>query len=121
AARCPRAAPTVRPPGPATAGHFPSIEVLDSISRVEGQITTADQRALSVELRRLMAAYRDTSDLIEIGAYVTGANPLVDRAVQRKSDIDTFLRQDRGHTADLAESWPGLRHASGAAEAGANA
>jgi flagellum-specific ATP synthase len=105
----------------ATAGHFPSIEVLDSISRVEGQITTADQRALSVELRRLMAAYRDTSDLIEIGAYVTGANPLVDRAVQCKGDIDNFLRQDRGHTADLAESWAGLRHAIGAEQAGANA
>ena len=57
----------------ATAGHFPSIDVLDSISRVE----PADHRRPSSgrssrELRRLLAAYRDAKDLIEIGAYVTG-------------------------------------------------
>jgi flagellum-specific ATP synthase len=92
----------------ATAGHFPSIEVLDSVSRVESMITSPEQRRLSVEVRRLMAAYRDTKDLIEIGAYVPGANPLVDRSVHLKDAIDGFLRQDKAQTVTLSDSWRGL-------------
>ncbi len=94
----------------ATAGHFPSIEVLDSISRVEGAITSPDQRALTAEMRRLLAAYRDTRDLIEIGAYTPGANPLVDRAVAMKDQLDVFLRQDKAHTLPAEESWLHLAH-----------
>ena len=65
----------------ATSGHFPSIDVLESISRVAPRVMTAEQIAEATELRRLMAAYRDAKDLIEIGAYVKGSNPLVDRSV----------------------------------------
>ncbi len=89
----------------ATAAHFPSIEVLDSISRVEGAITTREQRELVRELRRLLAAYRDTRDLIEIGAYSRGANPVVDRAIDLKELIDAFLCQDLATTVPAPESW----------------
>ena len=89
----------------ATAGHFPSVEVLESISRVEGAITTPDQRGLARELRRLLAAYRDTRDLIEIGAYVRGANALVDRAVELKELIDAFLRQEMDEAVPLQQAW----------------
>jgi len=89
----------------ATAGHYPSIEVLDSVSRVESVISTPDQRALARELRALMAAYRDAKDLIEIGAYSTGANPVVDRAIALKELIDAFLRQDVAATSSAADSW----------------
>ncbi len=89
----------------ATAGHFPSIEVLDSISRVEPAITTTEQRALVRELRRLLAAYRDAKDLIEIGAYAKGANRLVDRAIELRELIDAFLCQEVSVTYPAAESW----------------
>ena len=92
----------------ATADHFPSIEVLESISRVEPAILTRAQRALAREIRRLLAAYRDAKDLIEIGAYVPGANPLVDRAVRLKDRIDAFLRQDITETVTSNESWAAL-------------
>ena len=92
----------------ATAGHFPSIEVLDSISRVEPAITTPAHRAVAGELRRLLAAYRDARDLIEIGAYVHGANPLVDRALHVLGDIDRFLRQDVTQTVSAEASWAAL-------------
>ena len=59
----------------ATAGHFPTIEVLDSISRVAGAVTTPEQQAAAVGLRRLLAADREVKDLVEIGAYVPGTNP----------------------------------------------
>jgi flagellum-specific ATP synthase len=89
----------------ATAGHFPSIEVLESISRVEPAITTPEQRALVRELRQLLAAYRDAKDLIEIGAYAKGSNPLVDRALELKDLVDGFLRQDVAEPCPAEESW----------------
>jgi flagellum-specific ATP synthase len=89
----------------ATAGHFPAIEVLDSISRVGPAVTTPEQRALAAELRRLLAAYRDARDLIEVGAYSKGASRVVDRAVELKDLIDAFLRQDMSITSLIDDSW----------------
>jgi flagellum-specific ATP synthase len=93
----------------ATAGHFPSIEVLESISRVAPAITSREQRDAATEFRKLLAAYRDARDLIEIGAYVPGTNPLVDRAVQLRDAMDGFLRQDIGEIASAEASWQALQ------------
>jgi len=92
----------------ATANHFPSIEVLESISRVEPAILSRDQRALASELRRLMAAYREAKDLVEIGAYVSGSNPLVDRAIRQKDAVDGFLRQDITEITRAGDAWAEL-------------
>ena len=92
----------------ATAGHFPSIDVLESISRVSGAVTTPEQRAAAIELRRLLAAHRDARELIEIGAYAPGANPTVDRAVALMPAIETFLRQPIGSTVPAASAWSDL-------------
>ena len=89
----------------ATAGHFPSIDVLESISRVEPAITTDAQRVLARELRQLLAAYREAKELIETGFYAPGSNPVVDRAIELKPYIDAFLRQDVEETFDPATSW----------------
>ncbi len=89
----------------ATSGHFPSIEVLDSVSRVEPMITTPEQRALSADMRRLLAAYRDARDLIEIGAYVPGTNPTVDRAVSLRDDLDAFLQQRKSEIVPSEDAW----------------
>ena len=80
----------------ATAGHFPSIDVLESISRVADAVTTPEQRGDATELRRLLAAHRDVRELVEIGAYVTGTNPDADRALALMPQIDEFLRQPHG-------------------------
>ncbi|WP_162872925.1 FliI/YscN family ATPase [Austwickia chelonae] len=91
----------------ATSGHFPAIDVLESISRAEKAITTREQRGDSVTIRQLLAAKRDAKDLIEIGAYVAGSNPQVDRALRQSADIDGFLRQDLEDLtpADTTWSW----------------
>jgi flagellum-specific ATP synthase len=78
----------------ATSGHYPAVDVLESISRADKAITTREQRADAAVIRRLLAARRDAKDLIEIGAYVPGTNPTVDRALRQADDIDAFLRQD---------------------------
>ena len=89
----------------ATAGHFPSIDVLESISRLTPAITTPEQRAHSTEFRRLLAAYRDARDLVEIGAYVAGTNPLVDRAIALRDAMDGFLRQDLHELTPASDAW----------------
>ncbi|GAA0543733.1 flagellar protein export ATPase FliI [Paractinoplanes ferrugineus] len=89
----------------ATAGHFPAIQALDSISRVANKITTREQRADATELRRLMAAHREVRELVEIGAYVPGTNPEADRANALWSHITAFLRQDMDEKTDPADAW----------------
>jgi flagellum-specific ATP synthase len=92
----------------ATAGHFPSIDVLESISRVSGAVTAPAQQAAATELRALLAAHRDAKDLIEIGAYVPGTNPTVDRSVVLKGAIDGFLRQGIHEITPTDQAWDHL-------------
>jgi flagellum-specific ATP synthase len=92
----------------ATAGHFPSVQALDSISRVANKITTREQRADATELRRLMAAHRDVRELVEIGAYVPGTNPDADRARELWPAINAFLRQSLGDPYPAGAAWDAL-------------
>ncbi len=89
----------------ATAGQFPTVDALESISRVAPAITSTEQRMAATELRRIMAAHRDAKDLIEIGAYVPGSNPLVDRAVLLESATKAFLAQDLHESVSAEHSW----------------
>jgi flagellum-specific ATP synthase len=93
----------------AHAGHFPSIDVLESISRVSGAVTTPEQRRDATALRRLMAAHREVRELVEIGAYVPGTNPDADAARARWPGINEFLRQDMDDQTPADEAWAALR------------
>ena len=99
----------------ATAGHFPSIQALDSISRVANRITTPEQRSDAVELRRMMAAHRDVRELVEIGAYVQGTNPEADRATAIWPHITAFLCQGLDEKVSADEAWQALRQLIAAA------
>jgi flagellum-specific ATP synthase len=99
----------------ASAGHFPSIDVLESVSRVTNNITSLQQREAATELRRLLAAHREARDLIEIGAYVSGTNPLVDRALLLREATDLFLRQDMDDVTPAEQSWAVLQQLVAAA------
>jgi flagellum-specific ATP synthase len=90
----------------AHAGHYPAVDVLASVSRLVGEVVTPEVRSAGDEVRRLMAAYKDKADLISIGAYARGSDPLTDAAIDARGPIDGFLRQtvtDRS-TADEADS-----------------
>jgi flagellum-specific ATP synthase len=90
----------------AHAGHYPAIDVLASVSRLVGEITHPEIRAAGNDVRRLMAAYRDKEDLIAIGAYQSGTDPLTDAAIAARGPIEGFLRQgtDERTTADAADA-----------------
>lgn len=89
----------------AAAGHFPTIDVLSSVSRLASKVTTPEQRQLVSRFRGLLAALAEARDLIEIGAYAPGSNPDVDDALARKAQMDSFLRQDVYEVADSEVSW----------------
>ncbi len=77
----------------AHAGHYPAIDVLQSVSRLVGEIVTPDVQAAGQQVRAALAAYREKEDLISIGAYQRGSDPLVDVAIDERPQINTFLRQ----------------------------
>lgn len=77
----------------AVSGHFPSVDVLDSVSRVAPKVTEPSTMADAAIVRRALAARRQAQDLIDVGAYQAGANPLVDAAIAHEGEIDAFLRQ----------------------------
>jgi flagellum-specific ATP synthase len=88
----------------AHAGHYPAIDVLASVSRLVDQIVPADIRAAGQELRKLMAALREKEDLISIGAYVAGTDPVVDTAMSKRVDIAAFLQQAVEHCSSEDEA-----------------
>ena len=67
-------------------------------------VTSLPQRELAARLRRLLAAYRDAEDLIQVGAYAKGSDPEVDEAISRRSALDAFLRQDARETVPMSSS-----------------
>jgi len=92
----------------ATAGHFPAVDVLGSVSRVASRVTTPEQRADATAVRRALAARRDAQDLVDVGAYVPGADPLVDAALAAAPSTRAFLTQDVDQVADPTTSWAAL-------------
>ena len=84
--------------------HYPAIDVLASVSRVRSRVTTKEHQRLTSELMRLMAAYRDAEDLIQIGAYIKGKNSAVDRALELIPRITDYLCQDQAEDATLESS-----------------
>ncbi len=77
----------------ATQGHYPAVDVLESISRLMTELASKDQQDTALLIRKLLAAYRDHEDLISIGAYRQGSNPMVDLAIRMRPHINQFLLQ----------------------------
>ena len=74
-------------------GHYPSIEITESISRVMDRVITEEHRENAQTLRAWLAAHRESEDLINLGAYARGSNPDVDQALDKMPEINALLRQ----------------------------
>ncbi len=85
-------------------GHYPAIDVLQSVSRVMKEIVTEDHQDAANELKRLLAVYRDSEDLINIGAYQSGSNREIDRAIEYIDQINQFTRQKTTEKVGLDET-----------------
>jgi flagellum-specific ATP synthase len=89
-------------------GHYPPINVLDSLSRLMSSVCNAEQLEKARRLRQLMAAYSSSEDLIRVGAYQRGADPLLDRAIAALPSIKAFLQQQKFETAKFDETMRAL-------------
>ena len=90
-------------------GHFPAIDVLQSVSRVMPDIVSSDVVDMASEVRDLIATYRDNEDLITIGAYKAGQNLKVDRAVSLNDKINGFLKQKASEKCTKEETFNMLK------------
>ncbi len=88
----------------AEAGHYPAVDVLASVSRVMNDVVTPQHLELARQAREVLAAYRDAADLVEVGAYVAGSNPRVDRALRCIEPLRAFLRQGPAERSRLEET-----------------
>jgi flagellum-specific ATP synthase len=88
----------------AHAGHYPAVDVLHSVSRLVGEIVSPDIAHAGQSLRAALAALHEKQDLISIGAYNSGADPLLDAALEHRLRIDGFLRQSVSEPSDPTSS-----------------
>ncbi|MBT3235220.1 MAG: FliI/YscN family ATPase [Bdellovibrionales bacterium] len=79
----------------ATRNQFPAVDVLESLSRVMNKVVSKEHRIIASHLRDLLAAYRENEDLINVGAYVKGSNPKVDKSIVIYQDLINLLKQDQ--------------------------
>ncbi|MEQ1665649.1 MAG: FliI/YscN family ATPase [Bdellovibrionales bacterium] len=93
--------------------HFPAIDVLQSTSRVMRNIITQDQYKSAQTIRQNIAIYRDAEDLINIGAYKSGANPSIDRALKAVDSINTFLTQDANDKSNFKDTEKAMKMIAG--------
>jgi FliI/YscN family ATPase len=88
----------------AAAGHYPAIDVSNSVSRLSSTLAGPAHKTAARKVREALAVYDESRDLIELGAYTAGNNPRLDNAIQIRPEIIDFLRQDTSSDANLADS-----------------
>ena len=74
--------------------HYPAIDILQSISRCMSQIASKEHKAMAGKLKNVLATYNEAEDLINIGAYKSGANPSIDYAIEKINSVNEYLCQD---------------------------
>ncbi len=92
----------------AAQNHFPSIDILDSKSRVRDHIINEAQRLGGGAILRLEAAYREKEDLIMVGAYQRGSDPYVDAAMTYRHQVLEFLRQRPDESTHFGDTYQSL-------------
>lgn len=88
----------------AEAGHYPAIDIEQSISRAMHTITSVDHQQQARLLKQLYSRYQRNRDLINVGAYVSGADRVLDHAIRLMPQIDAFLQQEIQEKTDVQES-----------------
>lgn len=92
----------------AESGHYPAIDIEQSISRAMHSITTPEHQKLARRLKQLYSRYERSRDLISVGAYAAGSDPLLDEAIRLYPHIVAFLQQDIREKTSIPESLAGL-------------
>lgn len=85
-------------------GHYPAIDILNSVSRVMDDIISSNHRKNASRLKEILATYKKAEDLINIGAYVAGSNSRIDYAIDMIEKVNAYLKQDIDEKVDFENS-----------------
>lgn len=85
-------------------GHYPAIDIEASISRVMPDVIENEHLKMARELRRMYSTYQQNRDLISVGAYRSGSDPSIDKAIAKHPAILNFLQQDMDEAVDMSRS-----------------
>jgi flagellum-specific ATP synthase len=94
-------------------GHYPPINVLDSLSRLMPAVCSAEHLEKARRIRQLLAAYSASEDLIRVGAYQKGADAVLDRAIAALPALNAFLQQKKTEVAPYAQTVAALQKLPG--------
>ncbi|HUX21859.1 MAG TPA: FliI/YscN family ATPase [Spirochaetia bacterium] len=97
----------------ASANQYPAVDVLQSLSRLAPRVTGKEERRACGIVRKLLATYTESEDLINVGAYVKGTNPGIDEAIDKIDSIRGFLAQGIDESAEIADTIGRLAAISG--------
>src|SRR5277367_5864402 len=86
------------------AGHYPAIDVLQSVSRLASRLASAEQKQAVQKVRETMSAYQRSEDLINLGAYTGGSNPQLDAAIRVRPQLNEFLKQEAAANAPIDQT-----------------
>ena len=87
-----------------SAGHYPAISVLDSVSRLQSKLASREEAGHAIRIREALAMYRQSEDLINLGAYAAGSNSRLDSVIQSRAELMRFLRQDSREVNPVEET-----------------
>src|SRR5579863_5623062 len=85
-------------------GHYPAIDILNSVSRLASHVSTPPQREAARKVREALASYQQSQDLINLGAYASGSNARLDTAIRLRPNLMQFLRQPPDVAAPMKET-----------------
>jgi flagellum-specific ATP synthase len=85
----------------ASQNHYPAVDILSSISRLMAEIVSDEHRKTAGDLRNILATYKNSEDLISIGAYAKGSNASIDRAIKYIDRLKQFLVQEKNEHMDF--------------------
>jgi len=88
----------------AESGHYPAIDIEQSISRAMHSIVSPEHLKLTRRLKQLFSRYERSRDLISVGAYSAGTDPVLDEAIQLHGKIESFLQQDINEQSSITQS-----------------
>ncbi len=88
----------------ASRNHYPAIDVLQSVSRVMKDIVSDEHMKMSKKLIEIIAIYKKAEDLINIGAYVSGSNPEIDRSIEMIERVNNYMKQGIDEKISVEES-----------------
>ena len=97
----------------ASAYHYPAIDVLESVSRVMGNVVNEEHKTAAGKVRDMLARYRDTELLIRIGEYKKGSDPATDEAIEKNKAINDFLKQKLSEKSTYQDALAGLKKLAG--------